>query len=49
MSDTVPIINRVAIVVEPKEPYLAWARSLDGEDPTIEHMSREDLTSVYLI
>jgi hypothetical protein len=49
MSDTVPTINRVAVVVEPKEPYLAWARSLDGDDPTIDTMSREHLTSVYLI
>lgn len=49
MSDTVPTINRTAVVTEPKEPYLAWARVLDGEDPTIDTMSREDLTSAYLI
>ena len=49
MSDTVPTINRVAVVVEPKVSYLAWARALDGDEPTIDVMSRESLTSVYLI
>lgn len=49
MSETVPTINCIAVVVEPKEPYRAWARDLDGEDSTIDGMSREHLTSVYLI
>ena len=49
MSDSVPIINRSATIVEPKEPYLAWARGLDDDDPGIDAMSREKLTSVYLI
>jgi hypothetical protein len=49
MSETVPTINRIAVVVEPKEPYRVWARDLDGNDPTIDGMSREHLTSVYLI
>ena len=49
MSDRVPIINRVATVVEPKEPYFAWARALDGDDPMIDSLSPEALTSVYLI
>lgn len=48
-EDTVPVINRVAVVVEPKEPYLAWARALGGDDPTIDGMSRDQLTSVYLM
>ena len=49
MSDRVLIINRIAAIVEPKEPYLAWARALDGDDPSIDSLSAEDLTSVYLI
>ena len=49
MSESVPTINRVAVVLEPKEPYLDWARNLDGDDPTIDTMSRENLTTVYLI
>ncbi len=36
------------MVVVPKEPYLAWARSLEGCSP-IDEMSNEDLTSVYLV
>jgi len=49
MNDEVPIINRVAVVVEPTEPYFTWARSLDDDEPTIDSLSREQLTSVYLI
>ncbi len=49
MSDRVPIINRIAAVVEPKEPYLAWARALDDGGPSMDSLSAEDLTSVYLI
>ena len=49
MNDDVPVINRVAAVVDPKEPYLAWARALDDDEPTIDSLSREQLTSVYLI
>ena len=48
MNESVPFINRIATIVEPKEPYLNWARSLD-DDGLIDKMSREDLTSVYLI
>ncbi|HJN10748.1 MAG TPA: hypothetical protein QF564_18830 [Pirellulaceae bacterium] len=49
MTVHVPTVNRFAAVVEPKEPYLAWARGLDDDDPQIDSMSREHLTSVYLI
>lgn len=49
MNEIVPTINRAAVVVEPREPYLAWARALDGENPTIDTLSREARTSVYLI
>lgn len=49
MSDRVRIINRTAIVVEPKEPYFAWARTLDDDESSIDAMSRENLTSVYLV
>jgi len=42
-------INRVAVVVEPNEPYYAWARQLDEGEPSIDDMVPEDLCSVYLI
>ena len=49
MSDRVPIINRIAAVVPSKESYLALARALDDDDPSIDAAPRENLTSVYLI
>ena len=49
MSDRVPTINRIATVVVPKEPYFAWARALDDDEPTIDSLSSQALTSVYLI
>ena len=49
MSQSVPTVNRIAVVVEPKEPYYAWARALDDDEPSIDSMSRESITSVYLI
>ena len=49
MGESVPTVNRVATVVEPREPYLAWARGLDDDEPTIDSLSHEVLTSVYLI
>ena len=48
MNESVPTINRMATIVEPKEPYLNWARSVD-DDGLIDKMSRAGLTSVYLI
>ena len=38
-------VNRVAIVVRPKTPFVDWARSLEGGLPE----STEAWTSVYLI
>ena len=49
MNDRVPIINRVAVVVEPREPFCAWARALDDDEPSIDSLSSEALTSVYLV
>jgi hypothetical protein len=43
------MINRVAVLVRPKEPYLAWARQLDEEGPSIHEMAIEDLSAVYLM
>ena len=42
-------INRAVLVVKPKQPFLAWAHSLDDEskDLTLERL-REDCTA-YLI
>jgi len=42
-------INRVAVVVEPNEPYYVWARQLDEDVPSIDDMAPEDLCSVFLI
>ena len=41
-------VNRVSVVVEPKEPFLAWTRSLKTASP-IDEMSPDDLTSVFLV
>lgn len=41
-------INRAAIVVGPKEPYLAWARSLET-NPPIDELPFDDRTSIYLV
>ena len=49
MSDSVPVINRTATIIEPKEAYLEWARKLDDDEPIIDTMSRQQLTSVYLV
>ncbi len=48
-GNNVPTVNRIATVVEPREPYLAWARALDDDDPVMDLLSQEALTSVYLI
>lgn len=42
-------INRLAVVVEPKEPYYSWARQLDEDGPSIDDKAPEDRCSVYLI
>ena len=49
MSDSVPTVNRMVVVVSPKEPYREWARSLDDDEPTIDIMAEEELTTAYLI
>src|SRR5882672_8997591 len=41
-------IDRIAIVVKPKEPYRAWARSLEQDSP-IDEMPASDLGAVYLV
>jgi len=45
----VSTINRVAVVVEPNEPYYAWARQLDDDGPSIDDLAPEDRCSVFLI
>lgn len=42
-------IDRTAAVVRPKEPYFDWARRLDDQSPTIDDLSRDDLSAVFLI
>lgn len=50
MSDQPLVVNRIAAVVTPGEPYLAWARRLDDDDgPSIDEVPSDELTSVYLI
>lgn len=44
------MINRIAAVVTPREPYLSWARSLYEEGaPQIDDVPAEDLTTVFLL
>ncbi len=50
MSEQPSVINRIAAVVTPREPCLAWARRVDDDDgPSIDEVPFEELTSVYLI
>lgn len=44
MDEHVPTVNRIVVVVDPKEPYLRWARSLDDDDFGIDTVPRENLT-----
>ena len=41
-------INRAALLVRPKEPYLQWAASLDDEAPAMAE-SIKGKTSIYLV
>lgn len=42
------VVNRAALVVRPKEPYIRWAASLDPEAPEgVRDLSTE--VSVYLV
>ena len=42
------VVNRAAIIVRPKEPYLRWAASLDEEAPDTVRGLR-DKVSIYLV
>ena len=42
------LVNRAAITVTPKQPYIDWANSLDDDGPRIEH-DRLPERSVYLV
>lgn len=42
------VVNRSALVVRPKEPYIEWAAGLDDEAPR-EVESMRDHCSVYLV
>jgi hypothetical protein len=44
-----PIINRTAVIVEVKEPYMQWADALDDGGPRARDHPRRNLVSVYLI
>jgi hypothetical protein len=41
------LIDRVAIIVHPKEPYLAWARSIEEDAPPVE-VRANDFGTFYL-
>jgi hypothetical protein len=41
-------LERLAIVVRPREPYFAWARSLEADSP-IDNMTAAELSTVYLV
>lgn len=42
------LINRAALLVRPKEPYVAWAKSIDAEAGELAK-SLSEQTSVYLV
>lgn len=41
-------INRIGIAVTPREPYMAWARSIDDRAASLE-VTAEQFTSIYLV
>jgi hypothetical protein len=41
-------VNRMAIVLRPKEPYFAWARSLEADSP-IELRTDSEVAKVFLV
>ncbi len=44
------VINRIAAIVTPREPYLSWVRGLDETGgPRIDDVPIEELTSLYLL
>jgi len=47
--DQIPTVNRMVVLIRPKEPYLAWARALDDNGPSIDEMPPAELTSTFLI
>jgi len=42
------LVNRLAIAVTPREPYLAWARSIEDGATAVEAMG-DRFTTVYLV
>ena len=45
-----PMVNRCAILLTPKAPYIAWANSLDEDGPRYEDLDERDTDSrsIYL-
>ncbi len=43
------VINRAAITVVPKEPYIEWAKSLDDEGPRFDPKDPHWEYTVYLV
>ena len=41
-------VNRIAISVAPREPYMAWAQAIAGNDAGA-HASADAFTSIYLV
>src|SRR5262245_53015980 len=41
-------INRIAIAVKPRDPYLAWARAIDDRAASFE-LSVDEFASIYLV
>jgi hypothetical protein len=42
-------INRALIIVRPKEPFFAWADSLDQTEPRARSLGADILTSAFLV
>jgi len=45
----VPVVNRTAVFVVPREPYYEWAQALDDDGPMIDDLPRQDRGSAYFI
>lgn len=47
-DDYQQVINRMAVVIRPKSPYIEWANSLEGDVEFSEDDFREDCTSLLI-
>lgn len=46
---TVRMLNRAALIVKPKQPYVDWVNSLDDQGPKLNLGDQDEEHTIYLI